>query len=191
MTKIVAGIGTRYPPDNDPELNETMRIFCYFAVKMGWHLRSGGAIGMDSWFESLWNSNKEIFIAKERIGKKVHGVDGANFVTGMQEQSAFNIMKQIHPIGARLKGIAKAMHTRNVFQILGEDLLSPADLIVYYAKYDSDGVEITGGTRTAVVLGKQRGIMEFNLILPDERARLLEYIGQEYDNFISLRNVGS
>lgn len=191
MTKIVAGIGTRHPPTDDADLNETMRVFCYFAVKMGWHLRSGAAIGMDSWFERLWDNNKEIFIAKERISGKTHGVDGANFVEGPQEVAAFNIMKKIHPAGPRLKGIAKAMHTRNIFQILGEDLNTPADLIVYYAKFDDEGKEITGGTRTAVVLGKQRGINEFNLILPDERTRLLEYIGQEYDNFTNAGNVGS
>ena len=191
MTKIVAGIGTRYPPTDDADLNETMRIFCYFAVKMGWHLRSGAAIGMDSWFERLWDNNKEIFIAKERISGKRHGEGGANFIEGPQEVAAFNIMKKIHPMGPKLKGIAKAMHTRNIFQVLGEDLNTPADLIVYYAKFDDDGVEIKGGTRTAVVLGKQRGINEFNLILPDERARLLEYIGKEYDNFTNTGNVGS
>lgn len=191
MTKIVAGIGTRHPPTDDADLNETMRIFCYFAVKMGWHLRSGAAIGMDSWFERLWDNNKEIFIAKEHISGKRHGYDGANFIEGPQEVAACNIMKKIHPAGHRLKGIAKAMHTRNIFQILGEDLTTPADLIVYYAKFDDEGAEITGGTRTAVVLGKQRGINEFNLILPDERARLLEYIGQEYDRFTNAGNVGS
>lgn len=191
MTKIVAGIGTRHPPTDDADLNETMRVFCYFAVKMGWHLRSGAAIGMDSWFERLWDNNKEIFIAKERISGKRHGYDGANFIEGPQEVAAFNIMKHIHPKGSKLKGIAKAMHTRNIFQILGEDLNTPADLIVYYAKFDDEGAEITGGTRTAVVLGKQRGINEFNLILPDERTRLLEYIGKEYDNFTNAGHVGS
>lgn len=191
MTKIVAGIGTRHPPTDDADLNETMRVFCYFAVKMGWHLRSGAAIGMDSWFERLWDNNKEIFIAKERISGKRHGYDGANFVEGPLEVAAFNIMKHIHPKGSKLKGIAKAMHTRNIFQILGEDLNTPVDLIVYYAKFDDEGAEITDGTRTAVVLGKQRGINEFNLILPDERTRLLEYIGTEYDNFTRAGNVGS
>lgn len=191
MSKIVTGIGTRTPPFDDPELNETMRIFCHFAVKMGWLLRSGGAIGMDSWFESLWNSNKEIYIHKPCVDNRRAGVDGAIYIGVGRVNKAKEIALGIHPNPKALKPTGVALHTRNIFQVLGENLDDPSDIIVYYAKFDNTGEEITGGTRTAVVLGKQKQINHFNLILPDERTRLIEYVGQEYDRFKIAGDVGS
>lgn len=191
MTKIVTGIGTRKPPANDEDLNETMRIFCYFAVKMGWRLRSGGAIGMDQWFERLWDDNKEIYIHEPRVGRRVHGENGAIHIDDYRADQAKKIALGIHPNPKALKPDGVALHTRNIFQVLGENLDNPSDIIVYYAKFDDDGAEITGGTRTAVVFGKQQQINHFNLILPDERTRLIEYVGQEYDRFKNAGNVGS
>ena len=193
MTKIVTGIGTRTPPTDDENLNETMRVFCYYAVKMGWLLRSGGATGMDSWFERLWNGNKEIYIHKPRTGGRIDGENGAIHVDGMRMFKARDIALGIHPNPKALKRKPDALglHTRNIFQVLGANLDEPSDIIVYYAKFDDTGKEIAGGTRTAVVLGKQKQINHFNLILPDERTRLLEYVGQEYDRFKTAGNVGS
>lgn len=180
MTKIVSGIGTREPPTDDEDLNETMRLFCLIATTMGWTLRSGGAIGMDMWFERLWNANKEIYIHKERVGRRLHGVDGAIYVDGWNKAMAQTMALAIHPNPKALKRKgnedALALHTRNIFQVLGANLDNPSDIIVYYAKFDEDGIEIKGGTRTAVVLGKQKQINHFNLILPDERTRLQDYL---------------
>lgn len=181
---VVTGIGTRQPPTDDAELNETMRVFCHFATKMGWTLRSGGAAGMDAWFERLWNANKEIYIAWEGCFNRRHGVDGAIFIDDQRKNAAWSLAKQVHPRGNSLKGAAKEFHTRNTFQILGENLDKPSDIVVYYAKFDQDGVEPTGGTRTAVMLGRQHQLNEFNLILPDDRLRLIEFVGQQYEQYV-------
>lgn len=145
---------------------------------------------MDSWFENLWNCNKEIYLHKPQVGSRIDGKNGAIHVDGYRAIKAKEIAMAIHPNPKALKPDGVKLHTRNIFQVLGENLDNPSDIIVYYAKFDDDGEEITGGTRTAVVLGKQRQINHFNLILPDERTRLIEYVGQEYDRFTNAGNVG-
>ena len=178
---IITGIGTR-EPNRTQELTEIVKLFCGVANKNGWTLRSGAAPGMDNWFEQLWKGPKEIYIPRERytpegLPTRYHGYDGAINVTDPEIlRKAFNIASNIHPNWKACNPGARALHTRNVFQIMGQDLQSNANAIVYYAKYDRDGVSVKGGTRTAVHLGRKLNIPEYNLILPDDIDRLIDFM---------------
>lgn len=176
---IITGIGTREPAQTD-ELKVIMSLFCTLAGKRGWTLRSGAAPGMDNWFERLWKGPKEIFIPRERYTPKglptrYHGHDGAiNVSDPAILRRAQSIASNIHPNWKACNRGAKDLHTRNVFQIMGQDLQSNSNAIVYYAKYDRDGYSVKGGTRTAVHLGRKLRIPEYNLILQDDIDRLLD-----------------
>lgn len=88
---------------------------------------------------------------------------------------AEEIVSEIHPFwkaekealakGEELEHVmskgAKALHTRNVFQVLGRDLETPSEFLVCYAPVDRYGIP-KGGTRTAYQLAMQNGIPCFN-----------------------------
>lgn len=57
------------------------------------------------------------------------------------------------------------LHARNVCQILGLDLKTPSDFVLYWA-YEKNGV-VRGGTRTAVNLARRCGIPTYNLYHDD------------------------
>ena len=56
---------------------------------------------------------------------------------------------------------AKALHTRNVYQVLGKDLKSPSTFLLCWAPPTPDGVK--GGTNTAVQLAKKHGAEVINI----------------------------
>lgn len=161
-----------------------MTVFGAWARKHNHTLRSGAAIGMDSWFERVWGQSKEIYIPRDAYKpdpnsskRRYHGVDGAIAHDDQGELArAEKIARRIHPNWKAMGSGGKALHTRNVFQVLGTSLDLPSDIIVYYAKFDADGMGIMGGTRTAVMLAREYNIPEFNLILPDDIDRLLAYM---------------
>jgi hypothetical protein len=67
------------------------------------------------------------------------------------------------------------LHARNVYQILGEDLQSPSQFVI---SWTPGGCEI-GGTRTALVLAKRRGIPTIQFGGNDDMAeyrRLIELL---------------
>lgn len=179
---IVTGIGTRNPPITQ-ELSDIMLIFCNWASERGYTLRSGGAIGMDSWFERLWYGPKEIFIPSATFSPdggstwRCHGVSSAIYVEHSYTNArAVKIAREIHPAWNAMSRRGKELHTRNVYQVLGEYLDNPSDIIIYYAKMDNECKSVVGGTRTAVELARRNNILEFNLMLPDDITRLFDYM---------------
>lgn len=183
---IVTGVGTREPPHQSADLRAIIKLFTDWCNRHNHTLRSGGAEGMDLWFERCWTGPKSIYIAWEGFEpykgatRRYHGVDGAvnpeNFANYARART---IAQRVHPKWSAMKRGGKSLHSRNVYQVLGDDLASPSDIIVYYAKIDGDSV--SGGTRTAVELSREYNIPEFNLILPDHIDRLLDYM-EAYDN---------
>lgn len=133
------------------------------AKDRGWTLRSGGADGMDLLFEYFWTGAKEIYIPWPGFNNRQPGVHGAVYVTDpVVCKAAEAIAKQVHPAWSNLRSGGKTLHTRNVFQVLGESINSPSDVCVYYADVGYTG-EVKGGTRTAVELSKLNNVPTFNL----------------------------
>ena len=144
-----AGIGSRSTPLNIlyqmTELAEHLRI-------CGWTLRSGGAKGADTAFESgapdCFAGKKEIFLPTDVI-----------------PDEAFEIAAQHHPTWGGLKPFVKRLHARNVQQILGRHLDSKVKFVVCWTK---DGAETkttieTGGTGQAIRVANAYKIPVFNL----------------------------
>jgi len=150
-----AGIGSRETPQYVLAL---MTAVAKLAAQWGWTLRSGGADGADSAFEvgcDAAKGKKQIFLPW----------DGFNDRRGMIQLPplAAEIAARYHPAWPHLKQGPRKLHTRNVGQVLGRDLQSPANVVVCWTK---DGA-LAGGTAQALRISEGYGVPTVNLGHPD------------------------
>jgi len=169
MNKIryYAGIGSRETPT---ELMEDIKIICYRLNDLKYTLRSGGALGADSYFEK-YAFNKEIFLPWKGYCQKY----GKDFRVPKLTQEMYEIAEKYHPNWSACSDGIKAMHTRNVCQILGEDLKTPVDFVICWTK---DG-KASGGTGQALRIAKGYGIQIFNLKNKEDLDRLQLFLNIE------------
>jgi hypothetical protein len=151
------GVGSRRTP---VEVQKLMTETARRLEDTGYVLRSGGAEGADQAFERGVKNpkNKEIFYA----GDSTH--------------EAEKIASYIHPAWDKCSPLAKKLHGRNVFQVMGSNFISPSELLVCWTE---DG-KLIGGTRTAIVLAQNYRIPVYNLGAEDGLSRL--------DDFFALGN---
>lgn len=127
-------------------------------------------------FEAVWLGDKEIYIAWNGFNNRRHGVDGAINVTDPDVLERAAVMaSQVHGGWRNLTRGGKALHTRNVFQVLGQDLDRPSDICLYWAHNQPNG-EVKGGTRTAVVLSQQHNVPTYNLRMTEDIIRVRELL---------------
>jgi len=155
MKKIYTGIGSR---DISEEVSILFKGLGKFFAK-NYILRSGGADGSDKAFEIGCDSKdgqKEIYIPWKNFN------DSNSSLYNISEQ-AEEIAAKFHPYWNNLKQGAKKLHTRNVFQILGQDLKTPTSFILCYTK----GGKMVGGTAQALRIAEAYNIpiMNYGLIL--------------------------
>lgn len=183
MSIIYTGIGSREVPIKTQQL--ATRIAFGFAHH-GHKLRSGKASGMDEAFQlgiqqycdkpnftiSLEDALKlaEIYIPWRNFKNPVlrdywDNVQGDN-------QEAEYIARNIHPAWERCSQGARKLHTRNICQILGSDLKSPSDLVLFAAP-EFNGV-VKGGTATAVHLARTYGITTVNMLQTGWENKLID-----------------
>lgn len=155
-----------------------LSVGAYLANK-GIILRSGGAAGADTAFEQgcdkIDASLKEIYIPWNGFSNLHH--NGENlFVTGDSEYSQKKA-SEIHPAWDRLSRGVKALHSRNVNQVMG---ISPGEselskFVLFYAPTTkSDAVK--GGTATAVNLALSLGIPVWNFYESVDREEFRNWI---------------
>ncbi len=173
-----AGVGSRETP---PKTLQLMRRIAGGLEKIGGVLRSGGAKGADQAFESGVRDaqNKEIFrpaegtLRRDRYGVYHGALD-----------SAVAAARLAHPYFARMRPerFSYQAHARNAHQVLGPECTDPVQFLVCYtpdgAEIELECVspEVTGGTRTAVVIADHHGVPVFNLARPDALARLQHFV---------------
>lgn len=144
--KYYTGVGSRDTPENILNL---MKLMAIFLRSLGFILRSGGAKGADSAFESGAGNQKEIYYAKDAT------------------QESMNLAARYHPVFNKLSEYVQKLHGRNAFQVLGRDLKTPSNFLVCWTK---DGClthktrsSNTGGTGTAISIASENDIMVYNL----------------------------
>lgn len=147
--KYYSGIGSRQTP------LEVCKLFSEIASALevnNYILRSGAADGADSAFERGVNdpSNKEIFLPW--LGFNNHP---SNLLPC---DGCAEIVSQIHPKWNSLSQGAKKLHSRNVKQVLGDNLSSPVEFVLCW----TDGGKTVGGTATAIRLAEFLNIPVFN-----------------------------
>ena len=163
--KTYTGIGSRKTP------KDILSIMVRFGAAMaqeGILLRSGGADGADAAFETgcdVENGQKEIYLPWRGFNNH-----SSKLYTTMRE--AYEIASQLHPAWGSCNQAAQKLHARNCHQILGPNLDDPSGFVVCW----TPGVEVVGGTATAINLAKQRGIKVLNMAIPSELVLVKEII---------------
>lgn len=146
------GVGSRSTP---PEILTFMWVIAQYLQREGFTLRSGGAKGADSAFESGAGPNKEIFYAKDAC------------------QAAMAIAAQFHPAWGACSDYPKKLHGRNAFQVLGRHLSSPSEFLICWTpdgcKSHATRTRATGGTGTAISIADAYGVPVYNLAVEADR----------------------
>ena len=153
------GIGSRQTPI---ELASQIRqIAIYMASHGGWHLRSGHAPGADTWFEEgcvMGCGSSTIYLPWRGFNGSSSPAYLDHFTIDVLER-ARSIAEEFHPAWNKCNRGVRALHTRNVFQILGDDLATPSELVICW----SPG---KGGTEQALRIARAYNIPIYNLYKP-------------------------
>lgn len=155
--KTLTGIGSRETPLH---IIGQIQTIVSVATQREWTLYSGGADGADLAFETAYREAKGrhmIFLPWKGFNK-----NPSPYYEPPAE--AYEIAERIHPAWGNCSRGAQRLHARNIQQILGLDLKTPTDMVFCWTK---NGEEI-GGTRTAIVLAKERNIPVYNLFFEDQ-----------------------
>lgn len=139
---IYTGIGSREVPI---EVYETFIKLGKSFARRGDILRSGGATGCDTAFESgcdAYHGQKEIYLPWRHFNQ-----NASNYLV---RPEAFEIAKQFHPKWDSLSQGAQKLHARNAHQILGYDLKTPTQLVICYTEHGL----LKGGTAQALRMAK-------------------------------------
>jgi hypothetical protein len=165
MHKIYTGIGSRETPS---DVLEMMAKIGYKLAEWGWTLRSGHAPGADQAFEDgafIAGGKMEIFLPWDGFEKARH--DEVRYYTPSKYfpeeiyAEAYRVAEKAHPNWEACNSWARALHTRNVFQIGGPDLQVKPDMIICWTKDGKRG----GGTGQALRIAKPLNVPIFDLAI--------------------------
>ena len=174
-----AGIGSRECPG---DIGLMMMKLGFHLERAGFILRSGAARGADTFFESgvQHDSNKEIFIHRNRLRDgRCH--DPSKGLYNAQKYSnyaeAVQLASEVHPAWNKCDQVAREMHARNVYQVLGPDMApeSYSSWLICWAIPDIHGVP-EGGTRTAWKIAERYKIPRYNLAVRDDREKVMIWL---------------
>lgn len=153
--RFYTGIGSRSAPVSECD---KLKQIAKHLESIGFVLRSGGAEGADSAFESGVSSPQNKIILRPK-----HSTLDAE-----------KMASQIHPMWSACNDYARKLHGRNVQLVLGESLNEPSEFVIAWT-YDGQD---RGGTRTGLVLAKQKGIPVFNLANRQDAIRFGAFLVQ-------------
>lgn len=144
MNKIYAGIGSRETPY---AVQKDMYEIAFALARKGYTLRSGGADGADKAFEAGCDDavigKKEIFLPWPKF-------NGNPSILMVPTPEAYVEARRFHPKWSSLDDKGRAFMARNAHQVLGSDLITPVDFILFWTK--SGGA--MGGTGQALRMAK-------------------------------------
>lgn len=129
---------------------------------LGFTLRSGAADGTDSMFERgaiRAGGKTEIFLPWPYFND--HDSNLCN-----PSPDAARIAESFHPAWQKCYSGARKLHARNVHQVLGKDLCSPVEFVVYWTPRGA----VVGGTAMAIRVAMARSIPVWNLETKEGRA---------------------
>ena len=154
--KIVTGVGSR---NVDAVGTERVLEIAELLDKTHYLLRSGGADGCDTLFESRMGT-KKIFLPWKNFN---HHPSPYYEIS----KKALAYAKTVHPYWYNLKDSVRKLHARNTYQVLGYELNRPSDILVCWTpdgcNSEKTATSKTGGTRTAIVLADRNHIPIYNL----------------------------
>lgn len=171
-------IGSRETPEDVLRLMEDI---AEKLVSQHWTGRSGGADGADTSLEvgcerKLCGS-MEIYLPWEGFnGRSSENRGYINTPKMSNYKQAAKIAEETHPAWDKCSRGARALHTRNVYQLLGKDLATPSRFVICWAKPTGVGDNVKGGTGTAVKLGIVNGAEIINLYHEHNIKRMTKFL---------------
>lgn len=184
----IALIGSRSltkNPDNQKFVPQCEKV-CYRLATLGITFTSGlCAHGMDAIAQNAYSkavidhkafySQFEVYVVdKHQINKsRLPNRHLAKVIDSSLRHEMEKIASQLHGNWENCDSYARGMHTRNIPQILGNNLKRPVNAVITWCDLDNYGNPI-GGTRTALKLAKLHKIPIFNLKTDNPNAVLLE-----------------
>jgi hypothetical protein len=178
LRKYYTMIGSRETPE------DVLGLMGHIAGKLAglhWTGRSGGANGADSALEEGCSrklcSSMEIYLPWDGFNGRSSDNRGYINTPRMSNYTqAQTIAEATHPAWERCSRGAKALHTRNVYQLLGKDLATPSKFVICWAKPTGVGDNCKGGTGTAVKLGIANGVEIINLYHQHNVERMIKFL---------------
>jgi hypothetical protein len=161
---IYTGIGSRKTPG---DIMSIMHDVASYLESRGAILRSGGANGADSAFESgIYDASMmEIYLPWPGF----NGRSGEEFICTYIECHV-DIAKASHPAWGYMSRGPRALHTRNVAQVLGSDCNTPSDFVICWTENGS----VSGGTATAIKVAYANRIPVYNIYHEEPRAAVVD-----------------
>lgn len=176
---IVTGVGSRKTPH---ETLDQARQLAALLVRKGHHIRTGEARGMDQAFRDSVDhvdpSCKTVYTARDSRWCATRGKEYIACPESPLWGHAMAIASSHHPNWEAVKRNhwALMLHSRNPFQVLGEDLNSPSDALIFWAPPIGTEGRCQGGTNTAVATALEWDIPVYNLYYPETFDKLIDTI---------------
>lgn len=170
--KFYTGVGSRETP---LEIMEFMKAVAFRMAELGYIGRSGAADGADSAFYFGWGEHKfqtvkptpfVEYLPWKGFNERVFSESNVIAPNFDNYKQAEEIASTVHPVWDKLSRGARALHTRNVYQVLGDDLNTPSRVLFCYAPPTKTGVK--GGTNTAWQLAKKHGVKCYNFYIKED-----------------------
>ncbi|ATS94074.1 hypothetical protein P13BB106kb_p090 [Pectobacterium phage DU_PP_V] len=167
MTNFYTGIGSRETPISITDHMSDIAVELYH---LGFWLRSGRAKRADYAFQrGAEYAAKDTRVYRQEIYlpdtsfEKQFGNIGAILPSKFDNyEDAEYLVSTIHKAGDNLRGFARRAHTRNMYQVLGQDLNTPSRFLICYAKPEGK-TRVSGGTNSAWVLAGRNNVPRYNL----------------------------
>jgi len=172
-----AGIGAR---DTPPGALERIEKLAGALARKGYVMRSGGAKGADTAFETgarAAGGSVEIYLPWNGFNdRKVNGRDVIAHVTDKH----LDLAKSYHPAWERLGRGPRNLMGRNASQMLGKDLDAPSALVVCWTKNG----EVVGGTGQSLRMAMDKGVPVLNLGDPRLRTKSMKDLSELADSLV-------
>ena len=151
---IITGVGARRTPESVCELFKEIGVE---ARERGWFIRSGHAEGADYAFELGAKKNCIVYLpwATFNKDKPVLGIGRSSQL----RDEVLKIVYKLEPYAKDLSDGVKLIKSRNVYQVLGEDLKSPSDVLICWTE---EGI-VEGGTGLAIKIAQMHNIPIVNV----------------------------
>lgn len=158
--KIYTGIGSRKTP---PNILAMMAKIAHCLDENGFTLRSGGAEGADTAFDK-WSLNKRLYLPWQ-------GWNGRYSHMERPSEAAFEVASKLHPAWDKLSYTHRALHARNVHQVMGDDLNTPSSFVLCWTPDGATGSTTyhTGGTGQAIRTASAYRVPVYNLCKKEHR----------------------
>lgn len=151
---LITGIGSRQTPRNILDLFEG---FGRYAKDMGWCIRSGHAPGADYAFERGCKTNCIVYLPWKNFNHQ-DPILGIPRVNPLREE-VLELVYKYEPYARDLPDSIKKIKSRNIYQVLGENLNIPSNIVICW----TPNGEIIGGTGLALKVAQDHNITIYNL----------------------------